>query len=304
MKENSWSWSASLLLVVCSGIALAAQQPSFRADTQLVSIFATVTDRDGRLVPDLSAGDFEVFDEGRRQPLAFFTSEVEPLAAILMLDTSASMTLVLDRLRQAAEQLVIRLLPGDRARICAFNDKIRFSDGFTNDRDSLSRSVRDADFGNGTRLYDALAASLNVLKTSDRRRVIVVFTDGEDTESKTRVRYVVNRARAEDVMIYVIGLEGRHFDGDEFVDSEPDPKLRTLARETGGGYFELERTSGLASTFRRVGEELHSQYVLAFVPTSPDGHVHKLRVRVKNRRLTVRARRSYLAASPQQGHSH
>jgi Ca-activated chloride channel homolog len=291
-----------LLFAMFSGIALAAQQPSFRADTQLVSIFATVTDRDGRLVPDLSADDFEVFDEGRQQPLALFTNEVEPLAAVVMLDTSASMTLVLDRVRQAAEQLIIRLLPGDRARICAFNNRIQCSDGFTNDRDALAKSARDVDYGNGTRLYDALAAGLNDLQESERRRVIVVFTDGDDTESKTRIRSVINRARAEDVMVYVIGLEGRHFDGDDFVDSEPGPELRRLARETGGGYFELEPSGGLASTFRRVGEELHSQYVLAFVPTSQDGQIHKLTVRVKRKQLAVRARRSYFAARPGQRH--
>jgi Ca-activated chloride channel family protein len=286
-----------LVLIVCGSVVLAAQQPSFRADTQLVSIFATVTDSDKRLVPDLEAEDFEILDDGKPQSLAFFNSEVQPITVIVMLDTSASMTLALDRLREAAEQFVIRLLPDDQARLCAFNDKIQFSAQFTHDRDSLARSVRDVDYGNGTRLYDALAASLDELRGMNGRRVVLAFTDGHDTESKTRLRTVINRARAEDVMVYAVGLESRYFDGDRMVRSEPDPLLQRVAIETGGGYFELQRSSDLASTFTRVGRELHSQYALAFTPTSLDGRVHRLAVRVKNPRVTVRARRSYLAAA-------
>jgi Ca-activated chloride channel family protein len=205
------------------------------------------------------------------------------------------MTLTIDLLKQAAEQFLIRLLPDDKARVGAFNDKIQFSSRFTSDRDELVGDVKDLDYGNGTRLWDAVAASLDELKGIEGRRVILVFTDGDDTESHTRLGTVIDRARADEVMIYAIGLESNYFNGQHMVRSRPDGGLRRIADETGGGYFELQKTTDLAPTFTRVAQELHSQYVLGFTPTQLDGKIHKLAVRMKQPGMTARARRSYLA---------
>src|SRR6185503_13026995 len=101
---------------------------------------------------------------------------------------------------------------------------------------------------------------------------------------------------AEEVMVYSIGLESNYFNGQRQVKSKPDGGLKKIADETGGGYFELEKTADLAPTFTRVAQELHSQYVLGFAPTLLDNKVHKLIVRVKQPGMTARARRSYLAA--------
>jgi Ca-activated chloride channel family protein len=98
-------------------------------------------------------------------------------------------------------------------------------------------------------------------------------------------------------MVYAIGLQSEFFNGQRVVRSRPDRSLRRLAEETGGGYFELEKTTDLAPTFTRVAQELHSQYVLGFTPTLLDGKVHRLTVRAKKPGMTVRARRSYLAAA-------
>jgi len=283
--------------VAAAAVTLSAQQPTFRAGTQLVSVFATVTDADKRLVPNLGQEDFEVFDNDKPQPITFFQSEVQPITVMVMLDTSASMTGTLDLLRAAAEQFVIRLLPDDRARIGAFNDKIQFSSRFTGDRDELTGDVRDIDYGNGTRLYDALAASLEELKGVEGRKVILVFTDGDDTESRSSLGQVIDRSRADEVMVYAIGLESNFFNGQRMVRSKPDRGLRKIADETGGGYFELERTSDLSPTFTRVAQELHSQYVIAFAPQALDGRVHKLALRVNKPGMTARARRSYLASA-------
>ncbi len=273
------------------------QEPTFRAGTQLVSLFATVTDAQKRLVPDLTKDDFEVLDDDRPQPLAFFQNEIQPITVVVMLDTSASMTGTIELLRQAAEQFLIRLLPADKGRVGAFNDKIQFSSRFTSDRDELVGDVKDLDYGNGTRLYDALGASLDELKGIEGRRVVLVFTDGDDTESSIGLGKVIDHARSEEVMVYAIGLESNYFNGQRMVRTRPDRGLRKIADETGGGYFELQKTSELAPTFTRVAQELHSQYVLAFTPTSLDGKVHKLIVRTKQPGMTARARRSYLAAA-------
>ena len=270
--------------------------PTFKSGTQVVSLFVTVQDGSRRLVPDLKQDDFEIYDNDKPQPVTYFDNSVHPISVVAMLDTSGSMTLTIDLLKQAAEQFVMRLLPDDRARVGAFNDKIQFGGAFTNNRDHLVGDIKDLDYGNGTRLWDAVGASLDELKGIDGRRVILVFTDGDDTESKIGLGTVIDRARADEVMIYAIGLESNYFNGQRMVRSKPDRGLRKISDETGGGYFELEKTADLAPTFTRVAQELHSQYVIGFTPTQLDGRVHKLTVKLKQPGMTARARRSYVAA--------
>jgi len=297
MRKLGLPVATSLAFCLCLAAA-AAQQPTFKSGTQVVSVFATVTDAEKRLVPDLVQDDFEVLDNEKPQPLVFFQNEIQPISVVLMLDTSGSMTLTLDLLRLASEQFVLRLLPADSARVGAFNDKIQFNSRFMNDRDQLITDIKNLDYGNGTRLWDALAASLDELKGIEGRRVILVFTDGDDTDSrKSSLGKVIDRARAEEVMIYAIGLESRYAIDGRTIVSKPDSGLRKVADETGGGYFELKRTSELSTTFTRVAQELHSQYVLGFTPSLLDGKVHKLLVRVKKPGMNARARRSYLAAT-------
>ena len=274
---------------------LAAQTPTFKTTTKVVSLFATVFDANGRLVPDLQQEDFEVFDNEKPQSLVLFDNKIQPISVVVLLDTSLSMTGSIKLLQQAAEQFVMRLLPDDNAKVGAFNDKIEVSHEFTNKRDALISAVKDLDFGNATRLWDALAVGLDELKGLEGRRVILVFTDGDDAGSKIGVGHIIDRARAEEVMIYAVGLESRYFDGVRNVRTRPDRGLKRLADETGGGFFELEEGTELASTFTKVAQELHSQYVLAFEPQLLDGKVHKLAVRMKKTGLIARARKSYLA---------
>jgi Ca-activated chloride channel family protein len=206
------------------------------------------------------------------------------------------MTANLKLLNQAAEQFLLRLLPVDRAQVGAFNDKIQLSGTFTNNRDELIGALNDLYFGNPTRLNDGIAAGLDELKGLDGRRVVLVFTDGEDTASRTGFKNVLERARDEEVMVYSIGLESEYFNGQRVVRSRPSRDLRKISDETGGGYFELQKTVDLAPTFSRVAQELRSQYLIGFTPSALDGKVHKLEVKLAKPGMTVRARRSYLAA--------
>ncbi len=214
------------------GATLAAQQqPTFRASTQVVSLFATVTDAQNRLVPELLKDDFTVLDNDKPQELLVFQSENQPITVVVMLDTSGSMTGSIALLKAAAEQFVTRLLPDDKAAVGAFNDKIELSASFSNDRDSLITEIRDLDYGNGTRLYDAINESLNQLHGIDGRRVVLVFTDGDDTASRVGRGTVMDRARAEEVMIYAIGLQSEFFDGARVVRTRPDSGLRRLWKQ-------------------------------------------------------------------------
>lgn len=285
------------LLALCGGFSAYAQQPTFRTGTRTVALYATVTDSQKRLVPDLTRADFEIFDNDKPQTVDLFLNEVQPITVVVMLDTSASMTGNLKLLEQAAEQFLLRMLPKDKGMVGAFNDKIEFFPAsFTSDRDQLIRSLRELDFGNPTRLFDAIAASMDRLDQVDGRRVVLVFTDGEDTGSNVGSGEVLEQARREEVMIYAIGLRSDYFNGSRQVRSKPDSGLKRLAEETGGGYFELDKTSDLAPTFTRVAQELHSQYVLGFTPALLDGKVHRISIKAKTG-MTVRARRTYLASA-------
>ena len=290
--------AAALAVAMSMSMVLAAQQqaPTFKSGTQIVSLFVTVQDLQKRLVPSLVQADFDVFDNEKTQPIVYFDNSIRPINVVVMLDTSGSMTLTIDLLKQAAEQFLLRLLPDDKGRVGAFNDKIQINAKWSSDRDQMITDVKNLDYGNGTRLWDAVGVALDELKPIDGRKVILVFTDGDDTESKISLGNVIERARTDEVMIYAIGLESNYFNGQRMVRTKPDSGLRKIADEPGGGYFELTKASELASTFTKVAQELHSQYVIGFAPTLLDNKVHKLLVKMKQPGMTARARRSYLAA--------
>jgi Ca-activated chloride channel family protein len=277
-------------------------QERLRSSTQTVSLFVTVTDDQRRLVSDLVQEDFQVYDNGKPQPITTFSNLPTPITAVLMLDTSGSMTLNLDLVKAAAEEFLLRLLPEDRAKVGAFNDKIQIlpeKEDFIADRDRLIRILRhDLDFGYPTRLYDAVDESIGALRNIDGRRVVVAFTDGDDNSSRLGRGDVLERARIENVIVYGIGLESDYFDGTRRVRSRPDRGLKNLAEETGGGFFDLKKSDELGPAFTRIAQELRSQYVIGFAPPVNDGKVHKLELKVRRPGTQVRGRKSYVAPPP------
>ncbi|HEX9368376.1 MAG TPA: VWA domain-containing protein [Vicinamibacterales bacterium] len=289
--------SAPVFIALVLAAPVAAQK--IKVTTESVPVYVTVTDAEKRLVPDLVQEDFEVLDNGKPQTINVFENKPTPITTTVMIDTSGSMTASLGLVKDGAEQFLLRLLPDDKAQVGEFSDKIKFHPGnFINDRDRLVYLLKnELDFGYPTRLYDAVDESLDRLEPMDGRRVVLVFTDGDDTASKVGLGKVMDRARAKDVMIYAVGLINEYFNGQQRVRSSPDRGLRKLAEDTGGGFFLLKKTTELAETFTRVAQELHSQYVLGFSPEALDGRIHKLDVRVKKAGMTARARKTYVAAS-------
>ena len=278
--------------------AAAGQQATFRSSTRIVPVITTVIDAQGRLVPGLQLDEFSILDNGKPQEITFFQNDVQPFTVVVMLDFSASMTANLDRLKDAAEQFLLRMLPEDRGQVGAFSDKIQFSGEFTNDRDDLVAALKDLQFGNPTRLYDAIDASIDELKDVDGRKIVLVFTDGDDTASRRGMGDVLDKAKATETMIYAIGLESEFpIAPGRMQRTRPDRGLRRLADETGGGYFELKKTTELAPTFTRVAQELHSLYTIGFQPAVLDNKEHRLEVKMKQPGQTGRARRSYIASA-------
>ena len=284
-------------LILATG-ALFGQQATFKAGTSIVPVLTTVTDTQGRLVPNLEQDEFTILDNGKPQTITLFQNETQPFTVVVMLDFSFSMTTNLDLLKQATEQFILRMLPADKGQVGAFSDKIQFSGEFTNDRDDLVAALKDLQFGNPTRLYDAIDASIDMLKSVEGRKIVLVFTDGDDTASRRGMGDVLDKARATETMIYAIGLESEFpIAPGRMQRTRPDRGLRKLADETGGGYFELKKTTELAPTFTRVAQELHSLYTIGFQPTALDNKEHRLDVKMKQPGQNGRARKSYIASA-------
>jgi Ca-activated chloride channel family protein len=309
----------ALVLTVASAFGVRAAQdapqaPVFRGGTETVAVYATALDRAGEMVTNLRREDFDVYDDGRRQPLTVFVNGLQPITAALLVDTSASMTLNLELAQQAAEQFVIRMLPGDRVRVGSFSDRVDLSPDFTTDRDRLLRSLRDTlHIGNPTKLWDAVDQTMTALAPLGGRRIILVLTDGMDTASRVTSDAIFQRARGDELMIYIVQFRSTPLANQAEVPLSPTPGMlfgapppldrraldeliRRLAEQTGGGHFVLGRNDDVNATFTAVMQELHYQFTLGFTPDRADGRIHDLQVRVRRPGITVRARRSYLAA--------
>ncbi|HEY0872031.1 MAG TPA: VWA domain-containing protein [Vicinamibacterales bacterium] len=292
----------------------AQQQPTFRSGARSVAVYATVTDRDGRLVPDLIKDDFEIKDNGKVQPITVFSNEVQPISVVMMLDRSGSMRGNFRLVEAAGEAFVRALLPTDKARIGSFAENIQIDpEEFTNDKQQLITILRTKLQEQGpTPLWNSVDASIATLKSQDGRKVVLVFTDGADnpgafTFNNMSFMDISRRAQQADVMVYAIGLQSSGpprmggggfggFGGGFGGGNRPDPGLPAIADETGGGYFELTRAEDLAATFARVADELHRQYLIGFEPSKLDDKMHKIEVKVKKSGMKVRARKEYHAA--------
>jgi Ca-activated chloride channel family protein len=309
-------------ILIASGRAATPAAPRqqgapYRGGADLVSIYATATDRDGRLVPDLTRDDFEVRDNGRRQPLTVFSNELQPITIVVMLDRSFSMSDHADVARDGATAFVKAMRPGDGARIGSFADEIRLSpDHFTGDQTALLAIVDgELQDAGASPVWTAVDRSITALRQEAGRRVVLLFSDGYDQPVRgqvfTELDDVLRRARINDIMVYAIGFpsdkppslpfaaRGGHvmFGAATAKQRAPHRSLKTLAEESGGGYVEWHPLQPIARLFTRVAEELHRQYWLGFAPRALDGKIHRLDVRVKRDGVTVRARRTYVAES-------
>jgi Ca-activated chloride channel family protein len=304
-------------LLVCSALVflaagpVAGQQPQvFREAADTVRVFVTVLDRDDRLVPTLTRDQFEVRDNGRPQPLTLFDNSPQPIQLVVMIDVSGSMRGNVGLLRASAEHLFAQLSERDVAKVGTFGREVGITPEFTDDRAALRAALpTEIKMDTPTPLWRGIDEAMSAFEPTDRRRVVLVLSDGKDSgPTSFRERYVsqleiIDRARRENVMLYAIGLRSNTMMGrqpgitlqEALLGDQPDPGLGRAAIESGGGYFEIRPRDDLGSTFARVIEELHTQYLLGFAPPQRDGKSHRIEVRLSVRNLQARARNSYQA---------
>jgi len=292
--------AVALATTLAAGPLLAQR---FRTGVDLVSLSVTVTAQDGRYVTDLSQSEFEVFEDGVLQQLTFFTRTQMPIAAAILLDTSASMEEKLQTAQTAATGFIKRLRPEDVAEVIDFDSKVKTLQEFTGDLAALEAAVRSTTAGGSTSLYNALYISIKTLRTVEapspdqiRRQAVVVLSDGEDTSSLLGYEEVLDLAKRSETVIYAIGLRsprqetGRGFHEAEFV-------LRQLAQETGGRVFYPETILELPGIYDQIWEELSSQYSLGYTSSNPrrDGQWRRVVVRVTRPSAQARTKQGYYA---------
>jgi Ca-activated chloride channel homolog len=297
----------AVAFIVLAAAALAAQDTQrFRAGVELVSLTVTVT-QGSKYVTDLEEADFEVFEDGVRQDLTFFTRLQQPISLAILIDTSNSMENSLRTAQDAAIGFVRRMRPDDVMEVIEFNSQVKIAQEYTSDVEALERAIRQTSVSGATSLYNAIYIALRGLRrqkaqTSEdiRRQAIVVLSDGDDTTSLVPYEEVLDLAKRSETAIYSIGLrepdQGRpRFREAEFV-------LGQLAQETGGRAFFPTHANELSRIYTQISEELASQYSLAYTSRNRmrNGAWRRIQVRVARPGVQARTRQGYFAPTTTQ----
>ena len=266
-----------------------------KVTTEAVLVPVIVTEG-GQFVRGLKQQDFEVFEDGVRQPIASMVSETAPLDLVVAIDISGSMESSLPQVKPAVKQLLAKLRPGDAATLFGFNDNTFIVAEREKDPKAREEAVDLLTSWGGTALYDATVRALNLVSREWGRKGVVIFSDGDDRNSLTRRESAMARVQASDAMLYTIG----------FGSGATVPQLRSsldsYARSTGGRSFFPREVPELDRVFGDIVAELANQYVLSYSSTNNkrDGKWRDIKVQVRKRSYDIRARRGYRADGPQQ----
>lgn len=281
-------------------------RPSFKTSVDLVTVFAVVRDARGRLIRNLTQADFEVLDGGKaRHIVDFRPDEQGPISIGLLFDVSGSMSMGrrLASARHAADHVLAWLNPGvDEAGLFTFDTSLREVQAFTSNPMTLHKALDAIEPYGATSLFDAIAGAAEQLGTrQNKRRALLVLTDGRDTASRLAATQVSGIASSIDVPVYLIAVSTANEHPGEDIEYDPeqdtiDKNLRNLAYWTGGDLYIVVTPAQASTAARRLLDELRQQYVIAFeAATEPGWRPVEIRTRGKN--FQVRARSGYLAGN-------
>jgi Ca-activated chloride channel family protein len=287
-------------LAVACATGLAAQGQRIRSGVELVSLNVTVTDGAGKYITDMTEEQFEIFEDGAKQKLTFFSRTQQPISLALLLDTSASMDERMGIAQEAAIGFARQLRKDDQAEVIDFDSQVRILQAFTNDPVTLEKAIRQTTPNGSTSLYNAIYISLKELKkvkasaTSDiRRQAIVLLSDGDDTSSLIEFEEVLDLAKRSETAIYAIGLRAGEIGRREF--KEAEFVLKQLANETGGRAYFVTDARELPKIYQTIWDELSSQYAVAYSSGNPkrDGAWRRIQVRLLRPNTSARTKQGY-----------
>ncbi len=309
--------------------AAPGDEGSIKVDTTLVSIPASVLDHTGHYVPFLKVEEFHLFEDNVEQEIVEFRAVNMPFHVVLLLDTSASTRFRIEEIHHAAIQFVEQLRAEDRVMIASFDSQVYIDSEFTNDRALLREAIRRTKTGGNTKLYDAVELCItDRLNKIDGRKAIVLFTDGVDTASRATASSSLSLVEESNVIVYpvkydtedsnrpsgpTIGGGGPQLGGIS-IPGWPGAKrpqvggngsdynyagvyLQKLADASGGRLHQADTLASIDTAFARIAEELGHQYQISYYPTNSaqDGSYRRIKVRVDQPDLIVRARQGYRA---------
>jgi Ca-activated chloride channel family protein len=304
---GGWLASGGLTGAAESPIAQDQARPTFRAGVDLVSIAAVVRDGRGRVVRDLTKDDFQIYDGGQLRPvLGFSADEGAPTSLALLFDVSGSMQvgLKIAGAREAARHILSWLRPGvDEAAMFAFDTRLRQLQPFSSDAAVLQAALDRLEPFGATSLYDAIGETAErLVDRPARRRAVIVLTDTVDTASRLTPAAVSGVASALDVPVYGMAVLSPLDDSESGVADADSGTVRSqgelsnLAEWTGGEFFVVSAPAHASLAARKLLLELRHQYLIAFEASAEPGW-HRLEIRTKDPRLSVRARGGYVTSN-------
>lgn len=291
---------------------------TFKAQVNVVNLFFNVKDKHGMLIPNLTKGDFQVFEDGKPQALKYFSAESnQPLTLGILIDTSASQSRVLEIEQEScAEFLRAVLNQKDLAFVINFDVDVNLDQDFTSNVRELTRALNKMQINSGmgggppglgggpipsvprgTLLYDAIYLGADEkLKTEVGRKAMIIFTDGEDQGSRLQIQEAIEAAQKADAICYVILIADRGFYGGFGYSGDSD--MKKLAEQTGGRVIEVgNNEKKLKQAFDQIQNELRSQYNIGYTPSNNklDGSYRKIQIHTNNGDYKVQARQGYYA---------
>ena len=331
LKSSFISIALILSSVFLSAISASAQDPDevLKVNTSLVQLNVGVVDRQGRPITNLSRGDFTVYEDNVLQPITEFEPTTAPFSLVLLLDMSGSTQSFRPTLKQSAYRFLDALSPNDRVAVVAFNEKAKMLANFTTDLRKVARAIETADGKGETHFYQALEFALEALsKEGQRRKAIVVLTDGIDTQMKKMDRdsaanahtneeaiasvkpdasvplnAVLRAADRQGVTIYPLALPSGDPKRLPFliptqtaIYSAARVRMQTLADRTGGRLNDIQRLEDLGRIYAEVAAELRTLYTVVYRPINtgiPAGRLRSIRVEVARPELIARTRSGY-----------
>src|SRR5271169_1132409 len=255
---------------------------TLKVDVKLVNVFVTVTDAHGAPIGGLTKENFAIAEDGREQKISVFDKESAlPLSIALAIDTSLSTRHDLPLEQASAKKFVHAILrPVDALSVYAFSEVVRESTpGYTADLKRIDESIDHIRVGAATALYDAIYLASRALDHRKGRKVIVLITDGGDTVSTVDYKQAVRAAEEAEALVYsiiIVPIEssaGRETGGEH--------ALIQLSEDTGGKYYYATSMSQLDEAFRKISDELRTQYLLAYEPSQRTSFSEFRRIEVK-----------------------
>jgi VWFA-related protein len=286
-----------------------AQGPALKRTVNLVNLFATVRDKNKRIIGDLKQDDFKIYEDNAEQKISFFSKEVTmPITLGLLIDTSGSEQNRLGAEQEAASRFLERVMKkGDEAMVISFDLDVDLLADFTDDRAQIERAINKARIGavsggvitpgtipsntGGTHFYDAVFLACNdKLATEAGRKALVIITDAQDEGSRLRVEEAIEAAQRTDTVIHILLVH------DPGYSWRPDV-AKKMSDETGGRTIEVSSEKRLNEAFDQISEELRSQYTLGYYPTNTakNGQFRKVRVETPGKEFKILTRKGYYA---------